>query len=401
MVTRKEMTPFRHGLLWFGAAISIAEIVLATLLAPLGFKRALAAIVIGHAIGGAMMFLAGLIGARTRGGAMETVKIAFGARGGHFFSALNITQLVGWTAVMIAVGAAAANSVWQGVDPATFAIALGALTGLWVYVGKENIGGFNFVAVMALFGLSLLASRVVFGGAGGGSFGETALPVAGEMTFARAVELSAVMPLSWLPLISDYTRDAKSRPVRTTLVGVVAYSVASCWMYALGVGLALYAGGDGVALAMGKAGFGVAAIVIVVASTFTTTYLDVFSAGVSAASIDRRIPEKRAALVVCAVGTLVAVCFADTGKYESFLLFIGSVFAPMIAVQVTDFYVLGNRAVSAKPPCLPFIAWALGFAAYRLVMHFDVMTPLGISLPVIAFTALVYWLLRAAMTKKA
>jgi len=385
---QKEMTPYRHGLLWFGAAISIAEIVLATLLAPLGFRRALLAIVIGHIIGGALMFAAGLIGARTRSGAMETVKIPFGPRGGHFFSALNITQLIGWTAVMIAVGAAAAHSVWQGVDPATFAIILGALTALWVYVGKENIGGFNLVAMLALFGLALLASRVVFAGGG------VSTPPPGEMTFARAVELSAVMPLSWLPLVSDYTRDARSRPVLTTLVGTLAYGFTSCWMYALGVGLALYAGGDGVALAMSKAGFGVAAMTIVIASTFTTTYLDVFSAGVSASSIDKRIPEKKAALVVCAIGTLVAVFFADTSKYESFLLFIGSVFAPMIAVQITDFFVLKNRSVETTKNYAAFIAWTIGFAAYRLVMHFDVMTPLGISLPVIVFTAFVFLLLR-------
>ena len=57
-----RMTAFNHGLIWFGAAISIAEILTGTLLTPLGFQKALAAIVLGHLIGGLLMYLTGLIG---------------------------------------------------------------------------------------------------------------------------------------------------------------------------------------------------------------------------------------------------------------------------------------------------------------------------------------------------
>lgn len=54
-----------NGLLWFGAGISIAEILTGMLLAPLGFGKGLLAIIIGHVIGGAVMFGAGVIGGRT------------------------------------------------------------------------------------------------------------------------------------------------------------------------------------------------------------------------------------------------------------------------------------------------------------------------------------------------
>ena len=43
---------------------------------------------------------------------METVKIAFGARGGLFFAALNVMQLIGWTSIMIYNGALAANHIF-------------------------------------------------------------------------------------------------------------------------------------------------------------------------------------------------------------------------------------------------------------------------------------------------
>ena len=52
-----------------------------------------------------MMFFAGLIGARMRKSAMETVKMSFGQKGGLLFAVLNVLQLVGWTAIMIYDGA--------------------------------------------------------------------------------------------------------------------------------------------------------------------------------------------------------------------------------------------------------------------------------------------------------
>jgi purine-cytosine permease-like protein len=51
-------------------------------------------------IGCTMFFLAGLIGGKTRKSSMETVKLSFGQKGSMFFAALNILQLVGWTAIM-------------------------------------------------------------------------------------------------------------------------------------------------------------------------------------------------------------------------------------------------------------------------------------------------------------
>ena len=403
---RKETTPLKHGLLWFGAAVSIAEIVVGTGLAPLGFNKALAAIILGHIIGGTMMFLAGLIGARTRRGAMETVKLAFGSAGGHFFSALNITQLVGWTAVMIALGATAMKSVWQSPHPATLGLGLGILIAMWIYVGKDDIAKISLVTMSAMFGLCLLASKIVFFGGGGAAEGAAAAATAAEggITFAQAVELSAVMPLSWLPLISDYTRDARAKPVRTTLAGVLVYGITSCWMYALGVGLALYAGGEEIALVMKNAGFGIAAVAIIVASTVTTTFMDAFSAGVSASSIGKRIPEKAAALTVCAIGTIAAM-FADTDKYHTFLYFIGSVFAPMIAVQVADYFIINGKkspedSADKKIRILPFAAWASGFAAYHAALHYDITTPLGLAAPIIAFTAILYCAANLCLPRK-
>lgn len=73
-MSEKRTSVFSNGLIWFGAGVSLAEILTGTYFAPLGFGRAMAAILLGHLIGGLMMFAAGMIGAKERKSAMETVK---------------------------------------------------------------------------------------------------------------------------------------------------------------------------------------------------------------------------------------------------------------------------------------------------------------------------------------
>ena len=82
----KKTSTFQNGLIWFGAGVSLAEILTGTAFAPLGMAKGFAAILLGHIIGCAMMLLAGLIGGRTGRTAMETVKMSFGQRGGLLFA---------------------------------------------------------------------------------------------------------------------------------------------------------------------------------------------------------------------------------------------------------------------------------------------------------------------------
>ena len=79
-MNEKRTSNFENGLIWFGAGVSIAEILTGTYFAPLGFSKAVWAILIGHIIGCSMMFAAGLIGGKARRSSMETVKMSFGIR---------------------------------------------------------------------------------------------------------------------------------------------------------------------------------------------------------------------------------------------------------------------------------------------------------------------------------
>ena len=387
----KKTSTFQNGLIWFGAGVSIAEILTGTYFAPLGMGKGILAIVIGHVIGCALFFFAGLIGGRTGLSAMETVKLSFGKKGGLLFALLNVLQLVGWTAIMIYDGALATNGIFE-TGAWVWCLVIGALILLWILIGITNLGLVNKIAMAALFILTLVLCKVIFfdGTPGDASaFGEA-------MSFGAAVELAVAMPLSWLPLISDYTREAE-KPFRATLASTLTYGLVSCWMYVIGMGAAIYTGEGDIALIMVKAGLGVAALVILILSTVTTTFLDAWSAGISSESLSKRLSGKWVAVVVTVIGTAAAILF-PMDDITDFLYLIGSVFAPMIAVQLADNFILKRSSFGLAFDWVNLAVWLAGFALYRWLMTVDI--PVGSTLPDMLLTMALCAAVRKLLPKR-
>ena len=372
----KKTTTVQNGLIWFGAGVSLAEILTGTSFAPLGFARGFAAIVTGHAIGCALFFLAGLIGGRSGRSAMETVKMSFGQKGGLLFAALNVLQLVGWTAIMIYDGALAAGGIFSA-GHWVWCLVTGGLILVWILVGVTNLGWINQVSMTALFVLTVVLCWVIFGSGApaGRELGEA-------MSFGAAVELAVAMPLSWLPLVSDYTREAE-KPLQATLASTVVYGLVSTWMYTIGMGAAIFTGESDIAVIMVKAGLGAAALVILILSTVTTTFLDAWSAGISAESLSPKLKGKWTAAAVAAAGTAGAMLF-PMDDITGFLYLIGSVFAPMIAIQIADFFLLKRDRFSADFDGRNLAVWVIGFLAYRGLMGVDLIV--GCTLADMALT---------------
>ncbi len=377
MSKEKGTSVFSNGLIWFGAGVSIAEILTGTYFAPLGFRKGLAAIIIGHIIGCVLLFIAGIIGARTKKSAMETVKSSFGENGGKIFSVLNVIQLVGWTAIMIYDGAVAANGIFN-TGRWVWCLVIGILIAAWILIGIKNLGKINIAAMTLLFILTLVLCKLIF-------FDGTLTSSVGEaMSFGAAVELAVAMPLSWLPLISDYTREAE-KPVAATAVSAIVYGLVSIFMYVIGMGATLFTGEYDIAQIMVKAGLGIAGLLIIIFSTVTTTFLDAYSAGVSSVSISSKIKEKWFAIAVTVIGTVAAIVY-PMDNITNFLYFIGSVFAPMIAVQIADYFILKNDSGDKSANIINLIVWLLGFIIYRVLMHIDMIV--GNTLPDMVITTL-------------
>jgi putative hydroxymethylpyrimidine transporter CytX len=374
--------------LWFGAAVSTAEILTGGLIAPLGFKTGIIVILLGHLIGTGILVMGGIIGTREKVPAMTSTNISFGVYSTYLFSILNILQLIGWTAIMIKVAANSVNlisqSLWNFDNILVCILIIGVFTILWLYFGNKGMKKLNVTAVSLLFILTLVLGVIIFKD-------KTLLTKAssGEISFGGALELSIIMPLSWLPLIADYTRFAKSEK-GGAYGSFIGYFLGSSWMYIIGLGAAIVSNNAEPSAMMLAANLGITALGIVILSTVTTTFLDVYSAGVSFLNIMPKFSEKRVGIIMTVIGTLAAIIL-PIENYQSFLYAIGSVFAPLFAILITDYFIIKKNTKLNSSVLVNFgavIVWIIGIVTYYSFIKMDLI--LGATVPVMIITGFIY-----------
>jgi len=381
------------GALWFGAAVSTAEILTGGLLAPLGWAAGLTVIIVGHLVGGLVFFGAGWMSSRTGQNAIGVSRQSFGAAGPRLFGAVNVLQLVGWTAVMVILGSqsldALAGALWGFHLPWLWKLVLGALLLVWAASGLRGIRRLNTAAVLLLLLLTLVMGWVVFQ--------TPAAPQTGAaLRLSDALELVVVMPLTWLPLVGDYTRRAV-KPLSGNLLAVLGYVTGSVWMYAIGLASGLALGTADPTQQLLRAGLGVAGLAIIAVSTATSGFLDVVSAGFSFQNIFGKAPERASALVLGAVGVALALVF-PMDQYTNFLYILGALFGPLYAVLLSDYLLLKNRRRDLSFAVISFTSWAVGAALYYALQ--SVSTPLGVTVPTVIATAALNLVLKLFFVRK-
>lgn len=382
---KNKTSVLSNGLIWFGAAVSMSEILTGTYFAPLGIKTGLLAILTGHIIGCILLFLAGYLGAKTDNNAMETVAVSFGRKGNLPFSILNILQLAGWLAILNYDGALAANGIFS-VGAGVWCAIIGVLLLIWVLVGLKRLEKINMVAMSALFLMTLVLCFVIVTKGNFGALLNGSKASSETLSFGAAIELAAAMPLSWLPVISDYTSNSV-KPVKATVVSTIVYGLVSCWMYLIGMSAAIGMGTSDIAQISLRAGLGVVGLLIILFSTVTTNFLAAHSAGVSgeviAESFSKEFNGKYLSVVVVVIGTIAAILY-PMDNIEGFLYLINSVFAPMIAVMIADFFFNKKRQTNKEWDWANLIVWLIGLILYRALMHVDIV--IGYTVPDIVIT---------------
>jgi purine-cytosine permease-like protein len=94
---------------------------------------------------------------------------------------------------------------------------------------------------------------------------------------------------------------------------------------------------------------------------------------------------------VTIIGTIAAILF-PMDDITDFLYLIGSVFAPMIAVQIADFFILHRDRKESDFDWRSLILWFIGFVIYRMLMKVDL--PVGNTLPDMVITAVLCCLIK-------
>ena len=361
---------FSNGVIWFGVAISVSEIEAGIQIASMStLGSSWIPLVLGHIIGGIILFFVGLIGARVRLNAMETTKSTFGDFGSKFFAALNVFQLIAWVAVLNAQGAAALMGLNLPISFPLTCVILSAIIAIWVYVGLKRLSKITSIVMIILTILLVILSVKLLG-----IDVSNVLPIASSMgnsaplSFWNIFEISIAMPISWLPVISDYTKDVK-KPVQGSLVSAVAYTIASLWMYFLGMQI-VGIGTTSIAQSILLAGLGAQGVLILVLSTVTSNFVAANSAGESAKAIYNRIEPKTAGVVVSIISCMLAIS-GIMDHYIGFLYLIASVFAPMAAVLLVSFYLSNEENANPKIWYWNIFAWFVGFIVYQVTVNLD------------------------------
>ena len=379
---------FTNMIIWFGVAISVSEI-------QAGIQIASAApinsiwvpLILGHIIGGIMLYFVGLIGAQLRVNAMESIKSTFGNFGSKFFATLNVLQLIAWVAVLNAQGALALMGLNIPISFALTCIILAVFIAIWVFIGLRRTSKITSIIMIILTALLVILS-VKFLAVSGYNL----MPVTNSatLTFWNIFEISIAMPISWLPVISDYTKDADN-PKKATALSALAYTVASLWMYFIGIEIVCMGTVD-ISQAILISGLGVPGVLILALSTVTTNFLATNSAGESAKAIFNKLNPKIAGVVVSFLSAILAIS-GIMDHYISFLYLISSVFAPMASVLVVSFY-FGKDNNEVKDWYWNIFSWFAGFAVYQITAGLDSIFLGPTLISVIVSAALAYaWIL--------
>lgn len=433
--SRRTLSGFDIAAIWFGAAIVISECWAGGLppLAGLGLGMGLVAIVLGRLIGNGLMGAMAGIGGDTGLPTMVLTRPAFGVRGSILPAFFNVAQLVGWTAWMYFVAfkylevlAAEMGLPTAAEQPVMSFVWIGALALLCT---AASFAGAEFWAralkwlAAAMFGLTVWMTVLIFGKYSPAEV--FAMKPTGGTSLLAGTDLVVAMSVSWLPLVADYSRFAKSRAGASwgTFTG---YFLGGTWMYAVGLLVAVAVGTgspDGIVVkTMSEAGLVpvMLGIVLVLVSTVTTTFLDIYSGMVSARSILPRLPEK-ATVIAVGIGSAALAAFLDVFSFEPFLLAIGAIFLPTFTIVLVEYYLFAGRRVVAEDidrrggiywftggvriPAI--LAWLIGFLVYDLASGFRSLSYFGLvaaregwamgsSIPCLVATSLAYLLLAGA-----
>lgn len=384
--------------LWFSLGIGLMVLQTGALLAPgLGMSGSMAAILLGTLVGVLLLAAVGVIGSDTGLSSMAALKLSLGSKGAGVPAVLNLLQLVGWgsfeiivmrdAASLLGAGAFSEGSLWA--SPLLWTVVFGALATLLAVSGP-----LTFVRqILRKWGIWLLLAACVWLTFNLVSKADlTALwsrAGDGSMPFAVGFDIAIAMPLSWLPLIADYSRFGKRA---TAVFGGTAlgFFIGNFWLMSLGVAYTLAFAPSGEAnallLALAGAGMGIPLLLILLDES-ENAFADIHSAAVSS-GILLKAKVEHLALAIGVICTLIA-CFAPLAQYQNFLLLIGSVFAPLFGVVLVDHFVLRRRRQGVATTGLrwtTFLAWIGGICTYHLLAN--LYPDIGATLPALIIAGL-------------
>jgi putative hydroxymethylpyrimidine transporter CytX len=395
-------------ILWADLGVGLVVLIAGTLLVPgLGLGQALVAIVVGTLVGNLLLTLAGMVGSDTGVPTMVALRPALGLRGSWLPSVLNVVQLVGWAAFEVLIMAQAANAIVQALfgwsNYLLWVLAFAVLATVMAVLGPVTIvkQWLEKVGVWAVLATTVWLTWYMATHYDLGALLDQ--PGTGDLSLWTGVDLVVAMPVSWLPLVADYSRFARrtSDAFWGTYIG---YFLSNVWFYALGavmlLALKLSDPFDLIPAIIGLAAGWLALLIILVDET-DNAFANIYSTAVSAQNIVPRLPFRAVAIGIGAVVAILAATL-PLAEYEWFLLLIGSIFVPLFGVLAADYFILHRRQYNVAElyrdggaywysgglNLAGIVAWLLGIGVYQWITR--ALPDLGATVPSFIVTLVLY-----------
>jgi putative hydroxymethylpyrimidine transporter CytX len=363
-------------LLWTNLGISLLVLVSAAYFG-LSLKQALLATLVGGLLGNTMLGVAALIGADAGVPSMVLQRAPLGQRGSYIATALNVLQCLGWSVFEITVIAVAAGALCDrlfGVELVwLWKLVFGALGLVLALMGPigfvrrfvRKIGIWVVAASIAYLAVWILRNghvgRLWSSGGSGGSFW-------------LGVDLVIALTVSWVPLVADYTRFARSR--RAAFLGAgLGYLLPTLFQFGFGAILVLshpsVSGPTDVLTTVAAGGIGsVLALLALTVDETDEAFANIYSTAVSLQNYVPRVSQRLLIVAVSVLATAISLGINLT-RYQQFLLLLGAFFVPLFGVLLADWLVAGRHYTRAHifggPLWRPgmIAAWLAGFCVYE------------------------------------
>jgi nucleobase:cation symporter-1, NCS1 family len=336
----------------------------------LSLIAALTAIVVGTLLGTTVLALSGIPGAHTGAPAMVLLRGLFGTRVSYLPTALNVLQLFGWSIFELVTIATAAQTIAPAVPKWGYVLIAGVLTGLLTIRPLGAIRVLRRYATAAvLVVMCYLFVQLL----------RHPLPALTHGTWSgywAATDTVVAVAISFAPLAADYMRH--SRSPRAAFAGAMAgYSVTQVLCYVIGLlALVTIAHGNSndifgafIALPVGSLAFAILA-----ARELDQSFADVYSTAISIQNL-RPLWDRRVLAGLITALTTAGALWLNIADYENFLTLLGSVFVPMSAVLIADYFAdylavprrLWDLSADARSRWSMLLPWAVGFVIYQLI----------------------------------
>ena len=416
-----------HVSLWLSLGVGLLVIQVGSFLVPaMGTREAFAAIVFGSILGAGLLAWTAKIGCDSGLSSAGLMHATYGGAFARLPVVLNIVQLIGWTTFELVVmrdGVVAILRDLGWITPAAAPAAADpaaphalALSAPWSLPPAAILATLAFGTLLLLlargsmvalvrrfvsrFGLPLVLVSLAWltwqfaGLAAMKGWDELwSRPGSGGMSMLGAVDLVIAMPISWLPLVADFSRHG--RDGRGALAGTwIGYAIANAWCYALGVLVALSAPTTDLVSALLLAQGGLIALGLILVDELDNAYGDVYSGSVASHSLAPRRSVRGWGMALAVLCTALALVLPMHGL-EPFLLLLSSVFVPLYGVilgRLGGRSDLAGRIGGARIEWVAVATWFAGIALFYLLPRFA--PELGSALPTLAATFLIARLTR-------